>query len=77
MPGVMTSAEVDAFDLDTIRTFYGYGVIVTFGDLIGWEGYPDSDEDESSDNEPVVKNAIKALVAAVGPDLAKRMVVDF
>jgi len=56
-------------DLDRIKLSIR-GRLVHCGDLVIW--------DTSSIDDPTcVKGAIAELVAAVGPDLAKKMVVTF
>lgn len=76
MPGALTSAELDAFDLGSLLRPYGRGAVIRFGDIEGWEGYPEPG-DGRTDGEPIIKQALGDLVAVVGTELAGRMVVDF
>ena len=75
MPGVMTAAEVDNFDLRSIKTSGRHGEVIKIGDIVGWDGYSNPDGSRT-DVEPVIKSMVGPLVAAVGPDLARRMVVS-
>lgn len=76
MPGALTSAELDAFDLGSLLRPYGRGTVIQFKDIDGWEGYP-TPGDGRTDGEPVIKQALADLVAVVGTELAGRIVVDF
>ena len=77
MPGVMSATEANAFDVSSVQALYRRGMVVRFADLLGWEGYADPRRPESEDNQPVIKIAVRDLVAAVGRELAGRMVVTF
>ncbi|KFY07357.1 hypothetical protein V492_07215 [Pseudogymnoascus sp. VKM F-4246] len=76
MPGLVTAADLAAFDTGSILRPYGRGAVIRFGDIEGWEGYPEPG-DGTIDGLPIVKAILEELVACIGTELAGRIIVDF
>ncbi|SMQ50625.1 unnamed protein product [Zymoseptoria tritici ST99CH_3D7] len=82
MPGVMSLSQVkEEVDLDAMRVKVGVGggQIVRVDRLVAWEG--DGGEDEREEDELLRKDSLKGVfaefAAAVGPKMAREMVVNF
>ncbi|KJX96545.1 arginine-tRNA-protein transferase [Zymoseptoria brevis] len=80
MPGVMTLGQVkEEVDLDAMRVKVGVGggQIVRVDRLVAWEGDGDEDEQEESLRKDSLKGTFAEFAAAVGPKVAREVVVDF
>ncbi|EGP87693.1 uncharacterized protein MYCGRDRAFT_41592, partial [Zymoseptoria tritici IPO323] len=82
MPGVMSLSQVkEEVDLDAMRVKVGVGggQIVRVDRLVAWEG--DGGEDEREEDRLLRKDSLKGVfaefAAAVGPKMAREMVVNF